>query len=346
MALTTELIKRFPGLSRKGAPTYSPETLGNVERMNQTGQNQLNTLLPDLRLRYSLAEHEFTIDHPAFKWLVQHNAFLLGRYLLHTDGQTAYERRWGKTYGSAPCQFGETVMCKLSQPSSANTNPPWHTAIWLGRDSAANDIIVALGNGTARKVGTIKRLPPDQQCNRELLLSVSGLPENPRGLGRLDKEFIVQLRYLQDLQVQHETGQTREQRTEDYRQKTEMKRPVQRPATVAVNPTADDAENQTPGLREDDEDKGPDPITAQDLVDDIEADEDELAPDHPKGATGSVKRTVDDTTDGLGNSRPKKLRIHTLNHTLNHVETKRGLKTVEVTEDPEEKELIEKLKKN
>ena len=92
MALTTELIKRFPGLSRKGAPTYSPETLGNVERMNQTGQNQLNTLLPDLRLRYNLAEHEFPIDHPLFNWLVKHNAFLLGRYLLHTDGQTAYER--------------------------------------------------------------------------------------------------------------------------------------------------------------------------------------------------------------------------------------------------------------
>ena len=42
------------------------------------------------------------------------------------------------------CQFGETVMCKLSQPTTANTNPPWHHAIWLGGDSTANDIIVAL----------------------------------------------------------------------------------------------------------------------------------------------------------------------------------------------------------
>jgi hypothetical protein len=128
-----------------------------------------------------------------------------------------------------------------------------------------------------------------------------------------------------------------------------MKRPVQRPAAVAVNPTADDADDQMPGLKEDDEDNGPDPSTAQDLGDDMdldEADEDELAPDHPKGATDSVKRTVDDTTDGLGNSRPKKLRIHTLNHTLNHIETKRGLKTVEVNEDPEEKELIERTEEN
>jgi hypothetical protein len=102
-----------------------------------------------------------------------------------------------------------------------------------------------------------------------------------------------------------------------------------------------------PGLREDDEDNGPDPLTAQDLEDDMdldEADEDELAPDHPKGATDAVKRTVDDTTDGLGNSRPKTLRIHTLNYTLNSIETKRGLKTVAVNEDSEEKELIEKLK--
>jgi len=122
-----------------------------------------------------------------------------------------------------------------------------------------------------------------------------------------------------------------------------MKRPAQRPAAVAVNPTADDADDQMPGLREDDEEKGPDPITAQWMGDDMEldeADEDGLAPDHPKGATDSVKRTVDDTTDGLGNSRPKKLRIHT----LNHIETKRGLKTVEVNEDPEEEELIEQLK--
>jgi hypothetical protein len=179
--------------------------------MNQTGQNQLNTLLADLRLRYGVTEHELTIDHPLFPWMVKHTAFLLGRYLLHTDGQTAYERRWGKCYASALCQFGETVMCKLSQPTTANTNPPWHHASWLGRDSTANDIIVALDNGTVKKVRTIKRMPPDQQCDRKLLLSVTGLPENPRGMGKLDKEFIVQLRYLQDLQLQHETGRTREQ---------------------------------------------------------------------------------------------------------------------------------------
>ena len=114
LTLTEELIKRFPGLSRLGAPAYSPETLGNVERMNQTGQNQLNTLLADLRLRYGVTEHELTIDHPLYTWMVKHTAFLLGRYLLHTDGQTAYERRWGKCYASALCQFGETDVQTVS----------------------------------------------------------------------------------------------------------------------------------------------------------------------------------------------------------------------------------------
>jgi len=217
-------------------------------------------------------------------------------------------------------------MCKLSQPTTANTNPPWHHAIWVGRDSTANDIIVALDNGTVKKVRTIKRMPPDQQCDRKLLLSVTGLPENPRGMGKLDKEFIVQLRYLQDLQLQHETGKTRDQRTEDYKTATEMKRPE------PVPPQNVRTEDGT-------EVKPPEPFapTEMDLDEPMGTEEDSSG---PQGATGSgTKRNADNDPNDQDEDTAKRMRIHT----LNNIETKKGMKTVEVNEDHEEKELIKKL---
>jgi hypothetical protein len=198
LALTDRLIKTMPGLSRKGAARYSPQTLGNVERMNGLMQTQALTLLIDLRTRYKLTELEMNVTSPMFTWMLKRVAFLNGRFLLRDDGQTSFERRWQKPYSSALCLLGETVLARKTEPI-ANSTTNWTKAIWLGRCTVSNEIIVGFPDGTVKKVRTIRRLVVSEQCNKELLLSITAVPWTPQTDGTLDADFIVKQSLIMQL---------------------------------------------------------------------------------------------------------------------------------------------------
>ena len=44
------------------------------------------------------------------------------------------------------CQFGETVMYKLSQPR-ANSDISWGRGMWLGRSTLNNEVLVSTAKG-------------------------------------------------------------------------------------------------------------------------------------------------------------------------------------------------------
>lgn len=43
-------------------------------------------------------------------WLVKDATWIYNPFLLHTDGQTSYERRSGRTYNRSICEFGEVLL--------------------------------------------------------------------------------------------------------------------------------------------------------------------------------------------------------------------------------------------
>ena len=170
LALLDTVVKRLPSLRRRLAPTHSPQTLGNVEKMNDTVNRQTLTLFSELKTRYGLTADDLTIERPLFDWCVKHSSFTVARYLLHSDGLTSYERRWSKPYTAPLCQFGETVMLRASK-KTGNQSSHWCKGLWLGRCTASNAIITALPDGTVRKVRTVKRLPTSEQTDKELLVT-------------------------------------------------------------------------------------------------------------------------------------------------------------------------------
>jgi hypothetical protein len=155
-----------------------------------------------------LTAEELNVGHAVFDWLLKHATFICGRYLVHDDGQTSYERRWQKNYASSLCNFRETVMAKRNLPTTGNSTSHWQKGIWLGRCPGSNDIIVALQDGTVRKVRTFKRLPPSEQTDKELLLSVTGRPSCPKGDGELDTEFVVPQALVDQLRTAAELAAT------------------------------------------------------------------------------------------------------------------------------------------
>ena len=78
------------------------------------------------------------------------------------------------------CCFGELVQAKVIGPKFARkSDTPWQTALWLGRDTEADEIIVALPDGV-RKVRTIRRFSPSLQWRAEPIRSLQALPWKPR----------------------------------------------------------------------------------------------------------------------------------------------------------------------
>eukprot|EP00971_Amphidinium_carterae_P253376 5030748-Amphidinium_carterae.1 len=69
--------------------------------------------------RYNLQTPD-NVPESLLPWTLQHACFTINRHLVHTDGMTNYQRRWGvqcnsPKYNSAICSFGEAAL--------ANTKP-------------------------------------------------------------------------------------------------------------------------------------------------------------------------------------------------------------------------------
>ena len=83
--------------------------------------------------------------------------------MVHSDGFTSCFRRWNRNFEGGWCCFGEYIQAKvIGIRDGKKSDIPWKEALWLGRDTEANEIIVAPADGVI-KVRTARRLPPSEQ---------------------------------------------------------------------------------------------------------------------------------------------------------------------------------------
>ena len=99
---------------------------------------------------------------------------------MRTHGFTSYFRRWNRNYEGGLCAFAECVHAKVITPATARkADTPWKIALWLGRDTEENEIIVATEDGVL-KVRAVWRLPPSQQWRSEPVKSLQALSWKPQ----------------------------------------------------------------------------------------------------------------------------------------------------------------------
>ncbi len=175
-ALCTRVCAELGGLSIRAAPKGHSQAQGSVGQMQRTFYGELRAILYQIE---ESAGIEVNSDCCIYPWCVKHCQWLLNRFLVHSDGRTSYFRRWGRDYAGGLCCFGELVQAKIIGPKfTRKSDTPWSTALWLGRDTEADEIIVALPDGV-RKVRTIRRFSPSLQWRAEPLLSLQALPWKP-----------------------------------------------------------------------------------------------------------------------------------------------------------------------
>jgi hypothetical protein len=110
--------------------------------------------------------------------------------LIHSDGLTSWQRRWGKPYDRAICNFLEAVTFKLSGQGHKGTSS-WKTGLWVGKCIESDEHILLTSEG-AYKARSIRRKPFQEQTDRELAKVVTGLPWLPKDNSKdQDKDTFV-----------------------------------------------------------------------------------------------------------------------------------------------------------
>ena len=185
-ALVSEVTSEVGGLAVRHSPTGWKQAQGDVGILQSNLYAHVRALKLDLEARYP--KFDLLTKHPLFPWLVKHAQWLLNRYAQKSDGLTPFEKRWSKPYSGSLCRFAEVVhFRKIGKfPESL---PAWEEGLWLGRDTESNQHFVATAQGV-HKTRSLRRRPPSEQVQKDLLESLRAKPWDPKGSREETDHFV------------------------------------------------------------------------------------------------------------------------------------------------------------
>ena len=100
-------MREVGGLKARTAPKGSSASQGSVERFHETLDGQGRALKIHVEMAYNIT---LSNKDSIMPWIVRHSAWLLGRYLIQSDGLTAYQRRRHSNFQQSLCVFAETIL--------------------------------------------------------------------------------------------------------------------------------------------------------------------------------------------------------------------------------------------
>ena len=177
-ALLQATASKVGSMTVRHSPSYSSNSQGSVERLHRTLLGQIRVVKAQVESNYSMT---MSTKHCLLPWIVRHAAWTVNRYVIHSDGYTSFERRWGRNYERAICEFGETLLYLPPQHKKLpKADVRMQKCIWLGKVSETGENYVATESGV-QKVRTVRRLQPDFKYDLALLNKVSGTPQKEEG---------------------------------------------------------------------------------------------------------------------------------------------------------------------
>ena len=164
---------KIPGLMPRETPKASKQFLGGAERFHRTVEGLMRTLRLSIIRTYGVSVHA---THTLTAWMMRHAAWLHDHYQVQrVDGSTPYKRHQLRDYNSAVAPFAETVAWREPGPHVTKLKEKWGHGIWVGRENASNSHLVLTRVG-AIPCRAIRRLPPSERYDKQLLLTITGHP--------------------------------------------------------------------------------------------------------------------------------------------------------------------------
>ncbi len=186
VALQSKIIEGRVGRTiPRNPPVYNPEANGPCEKAVQdvTGHTRTLKLALEARLKYTIP-----MDAPVMEWIIEHAAFILGRYEVGHDGMTSYERLTGRKWRRPMVEFGEVVWAKLVTKVRSKGKMKRQKrkmmkrslpGVWVGQMVRTGEHIVILENGDAMRCRTVRRVPEDERWDVDKIFAIVGTPKLP-----------------------------------------------------------------------------------------------------------------------------------------------------------------------
>ena len=155
----------------KPSQPYEHATNGAAEQAIQTLRDLATTLLEQVKTKSGI---ELSTSDDLVGWAYTHAGHLHNCFSV-TGGTTPHERAFGVKYQGKLAMFAECVYFALATPHVKKGKPRFVRGLFLGK-VPANDLNIC---GTALGVylsSTIRRLPPDQQWNKQVIKEFQGKP--------------------------------------------------------------------------------------------------------------------------------------------------------------------------
>ena len=155
----------------KPSQPYEHATNGAAEQAIQTLRDLATTLLAQVKTKASI---ELSTSDDLVGWAHTHAGHLHNCFSV-TGGTTPHERAFGVKYHGKLAMFAECVYFALATPHVKKGKPRFVRGLFLGK-VPSNDLNIC---GTALGVylsSNIRRLPSDQQWNKQVIKEFQGKP--------------------------------------------------------------------------------------------------------------------------------------------------------------------------
>ena len=158
----------------ESTPHCSSQSLGACERANRTCEGHIRTL----RLWCeSVLGATLEITENAMAWLVRHAGWLTVRFLIKSDGKSAYQRLKGKAYTGEVVPLFELVWFHLPDRKQAKLEVRWDDGLWIGKTDRNDEHIVATPDGKATvTTRAVRRKPPSKRFSGEQVKALQAAP--------------------------------------------------------------------------------------------------------------------------------------------------------------------------
>ena len=94
----------------ESTPVGDSRSNGLAERAIQSVEKQIRILKLALELNLGSG---VGVEHPCFPWLVEHAADIFTKFLVGSDGKTAWERLKGRPYSGTLFEFGTKILYRV-----------------------------------------------------------------------------------------------------------------------------------------------------------------------------------------------------------------------------------------
>ena len=176
---------RVHGTIMENPQAYDPQANEGAERAVAEVKSQLRAIKIGLETRIRA---QVNIEWPVLEWMIPHAADVINRFLMGSDGKTAYYRIHHRWFKAAVFEFGEQVWAKPMRETNWNKvtetkrklslRSNWIEATWVGFNSRSNEHVVVLpGGGPAMRVRTVRARPGSERWSADAIVEIRATPE-------------------------------------------------------------------------------------------------------------------------------------------------------------------------